>query len=387
MPKRLAPPSPLSRKQLSRRAKEEKQRRWLLIGTAALFALVVLIIAWGLYDQYVLRPRKPVATVEGTVIRLDTYQKYVRYRRADYRNYLQRLESYRQSINASGGDQTILLQYIDQQIQQVKQQLMSVSTTVLEELIDDQIIRHECARRGITASEDEVQLRLEEQFGYDRNPPTPEPTPVTATVPITVTPTPTTAPMTEEQFLEESRAYFTRVQQETGFTERDFRYLIETSILREKLEAALKAEAPTTGEQVHARHILVKTREEAEQVLARLRAGESFEALAQEVSTDESNKDKGGDLGWFGRGVMVKAFEDAAFALEPGQISDIVETSFGFHIIRVDERDPNRPLEGAALQQAQEKAVEDWFNARRTAPDVVRSWDSSMIPPDTTAGS
>lgn len=263
---------------------------------------------------------------------------------------------------------------------------MSVSTAVLEELIDEQIVRHECARRGITATADEVQKRLEEQFGYDRNPPTPEPTPITATVPITVTPTPTQAPMTEEEFLKQSREFFERIQQETGFTEQDFRRLVETSILREKLEAALKAEAPTTGEQVHARHILVKTREEAEQVLARLKAGEPFEALAKEFSTDESNKENGGDLGWFGRGVMVKAFEEAAFALQPGEISDIVETSFGFHIIRVDERDPNRPLEGVALQQAQEKAVEDWFNARRTAPDVVRSWDSSMIPAEAIAG-
>ncbi|HVG31886.1 MAG TPA: peptidylprolyl isomerase [Pyrinomonadaceae bacterium] len=81
-----------------------------------------------------------------------------------------------------------------------------------------------------------------------------------------------------------------------------------------------------------------KARPTAEDVLRRARAGESFEKLAQEYSADPSNKNKGGDLGWFGRGRMVKAFEDAAFALQPGQISEVVQTEFGYHIIKVEER-------------------------------------------------
>lgn len=81
-----------------------------------------------------------------------------------------------------------------------------------------------------------------------------------------------------------------------------------------------------------------KARPTAEDVLRRARAGESFEKLAQEYSADPSNKNKGGDLGWFGRGRMVKAFEDAAFSLQPGQISEVIETEFGYHIIKVEER-------------------------------------------------
>lgn len=84
---------------------------------------------------------------------------------------------------------------------------------------------------------------------------------------------------------------------------------------------------------VHCAHILVKTEKEVNNVLERLKKGEKFSAIAKDVSLCPSKK-RGGDLGTFGRGQMVKEFEKAAFALEKGQISGIVKTQFGYHILR-----------------------------------------------------
>ncbi len=90
-------------------------------------------------------------------------------------------------------------------------------------------------------------------------------------------------------------------------------------------------------DQVKASHILVKTKEEAEEIKQKLDTGDNFEELAKEHSIDGSAQ-AGGDLGYFSKGRMVKPFEDAAFALEIGEISDIVQSQFGFHIIKVTDK-------------------------------------------------
>jgi hypothetical protein len=95
----------------------------------------------------------------------------------------------------------------------------------------------------------------------------------------------------------------------------------------------------------------------AEEVLAKLRAGGDFNALAKEHSGDPSNKNNGGDLGWFGRGMMVKPFEDAAFALKPGELSSVVETQFGYHIIKLDERRMQDSPNGQPVEQVRARHI------------------------------
>jgi peptidyl-prolyl cis-trans isomerase C len=103
-------------------------------------------------------------------------------------------------------------------------------------------------------------------------------------------------------------------------------------------------------EQVKARHILIqvpkeasdeekkKLKEKADEVLKKVKAGEDFTKLAAEYSDDPGTKSKGGDLGFFSKGSMVPAFEQAAFSLKPGEVSELVETEFGFHVIKIDEK-------------------------------------------------
>ena len=164
---------------------------------------------------------------------------------------------------------------------------------------------------------------------------------------------------------------------------------------------ARKEERFTEEKQVQARHILFSiadnasderkadTRSAAQEILERAREGEDFAALAEEYSQDTGTANNGGDLGFFGRGRMVKPFEEAAFDMEVGQVSDLVETPFGFHIIKVEAIQPERikPLEEVAdtvaealLEQksraiAEQRAREDRKNiaAGTTLPEFAES--------------
>jgi len=144
----------------------------------------------------------------------------------------------------------------------------------------------------------------------------------------------------------------------------------------------------TTPEQVRASHILFKTegkdeaavRKQAEAVLARAKAGEDFAKLANEYTEEEVGKTRGGDLDFFGRGQMAKEFEEAAFALKPGQISDIVKTSFGLHIIKTTDHKPEtkRPLEEVRAQ------IEDqlkWERAQNEAQRLADDLDKQIDDP------
>ena len=112
--------------------------------------------------------------------------------------------------------------------------------------------------------------------------------------------------------------------------------------LRARYDKEIAAQ-PAVNE-IHARHILVKTKEEAEGIIKELDGGAKFEDLANKHTTDPSGKTSGGDLGWFGPGQMVPEFEKAAMALEPGSYTkEPVQTQFGWHVIKVEDKRPKQP--------------------------------------------
>lgn len=113
--------------------------------------------------------------------------------------------------------------------------------------------------------------------------------------------------------------------------------LVTPDKLQARYQEKLKSMPPE--DEVHARHILVATEQEAKDVLAELKKGTPFDKLAKEKSTDKASGAEGGDLGWFKRTDMVKEFSDAAFALKKGETSEApVKTQFGYHLIKVEDR-------------------------------------------------
>ena len=129
-------------------------------------------------------------------------------------------------------------------------------------------------------------------------------------------------------------------------------------------------------EEVHARDILVASREDAEAIKAELATGKPFEVLAMEKSTDPSAAQNGGDLGFFSRGMMVRPFEEAAFALtEPGQVSEPVESQFGWHVIKLEGKRQSAPpaievLRAQLQQQVMFQAFEDSVGTLKSGIEI-----------------
>lgn len=116
-------------------------------------------------------------------------------------------------------------------------------------------------------------------------------------------------------------------------------------------------------EQVEASHILLDTKEKADELLAQLEKGADFAKLAKENSTDTASAAVGGDLGFFGKGAMVEPFEEAAFAMEVGKM-EVVESEFGFHLIKVTDK---KPAAEAKFEDAKDEITESLVSQKMQA--------------------
>ena len=158
-----------------------------------------------------------------------------------------------------------------------------------------------------------------------------------------------------------------------GYTnEADFAEAQRKALLAQRVRDAVLA--PLNGDivQVHARHIVVRTEQQANDILARLENGEAFETLAQELSIDVTTKDRGGDLGWFtANELMDERLSDVAFGLEPGQIAGPIPTLIGYHVIQVIER-AERPVEPERLPLLMENVFMSWLDGQFRAAIIER---------------
>ncbi|MBW6471657.1 MAG: peptidylprolyl isomerase [Anaerolineaceae bacterium] len=431
-------PSPekkiVSKKHKARLQQEQQQRKMLVIASIIIVAIVLIVVAYGILDQTILKNQKPVAKVGDTVIRAEEFIKMVKLERQQMNGQAYQYETYKQFF---GFDEQNTA-YFDSLIQQIQAQMAvpeTVGATVLTSMIDTKVIGFYAEENGIDVTEQEIQDAIQRDFGYFPNgTPTPENTVVpyaTSTMSPTqyalVTPTPTVTPIEEVDENEEESstevevvepeatpeeveevisatptvspsptAYTEDLYQENyrsfvenfgkiGLNEKDIQKLYRVQLISQKVYELITADVPTEEEQLWARHILVATVEEAQDVLNRLEDDEDWSNIAAEVSTDTSNKDRGGDLGWFGKNAMVTEFETAAFELEIGEISDPIETRFGFHIIQLLGKEV-RQIESSKLDQNKQLFFNEWLTQEK-AKYTIEQYDDvwTKIVPNTPA--
>jgi hypothetical protein len=149
------------------------------------------------------------------------------------------------------------------------------------------------------------------------------------------------------------------------------RLIARPTLARQKVTDALSAQVGQTAEQVHAAHILVATHDLAQQIYQQAtQPGADFAQLARQQSTDKATAVNGGDLGWFAREEMVAPFADAAFKLQPGQISQPFQTQFGWHIVKVFEHAQDRPLTDAQIEKIKQARVDRWLEEQKAATHI-----------------
>ncbi|HEY4691742.1 MAG TPA: peptidylprolyl isomerase [Anaerolineae bacterium] len=245
---------------------------------------------------------------------------------SDYQNQVAKFEA------------AAIAQGVDPNTPDGQAQLAQVRDNVLNGMIDQMLIEQEARRKGIAVADAELDAAMQEIVASAGGPDA-----------------------------------FTAQIAALGETEEDFRKGQRASMLASKVRDQVIADVQPVAPQVHARHILVDNVDLANSLLAQLQAGADFTSLAQQYSQDTLTRAGGGDLGWFPRGTLVsKEVEDAAFALQPGQYSGVVQSAFGFHIVQVIESDPARPIPGEQLVDLQKAYFERWMASLRSAANIEK---------------
>ena len=244
-------------------------------------------------------------------------------------------ESYDQQVAQA---QTYFLQQPgqDARSQVSRQGLQELQKQVLDWMIDQVLIEQASSSMGITVLEAEVEAEVSRMKGGD------------------------------EERLEKWLAA-------NGLTASSLRQQLRVDLITSAVRDRVTASVQRRAEQIHVRHILVSDQEVAQSALERLRQGQDFVTVARDVSEDGTTRASGGDLGFLPRGVMSPAFEEAAFALEPGEISDLVRSDFGFHIIQVVKIEPEHPVSDELWPVVQQRVFESWLAERRAEADIQRN--------------
>jgi foldase protein PrsA len=359
---KAVPKTPMTKRQLSRHQKEQRQQRLAIAFVAAVVVLIVGVLGFGLFREFIYIPSRPIAVVNGVTIPVSTYAKVMAFRQLILDQQINYYESQATAITDS--NQQAFLQFEQQQLQDMR---MNLSMQVPEDLIEEELIRQEAVKRGLTVTAADVDALLAKSFTQPAS---------TTTETTTITDTATATPLPTPNWQDNYKQYLAAF----GISDADYRqFAAEPQAYREKLTTAIGAEVPTSAEQVHVRDILTDTYEAAVDIAKQLQEGGDFAEIAKQSSTDSATKDNGGDMGWLPRGIESTDFDQAVFALQPGQISNPITTTNGVEIIKLEERDPNRPLDASNLETLQSQAFTNWLDEAKKGSGVQRAIDSDKV--------
>jgi parvulin-like peptidyl-prolyl isomerase len=240
------------------------------------------------------------------------------------------LEVYQKEVSQT--EQALVEQGLIMEGEEGQAQLTQIRQNVLNGLIEQALIEQAAAAAGISVTDEELEATVQES--------------------ITVG---------------QGKESFDQWLAENDLTLDEFREIQRSQLLASKMIEHVTALVPTAAEQVHARHILTSDPAKAQASLDELNGGANFAAVAQQASEDISTAANGGDLGWFPRDVplMPPVVVEIAFTLEPGGISDVIESEQGYHIIKVEAREENRPLTPEMVLYVRQKAFETWLGGQR----------------------
>jgi parvulin-like peptidyl-prolyl isomerase len=380
--------SPMTRRQLSRWQAEKRQERLALLFVIGTIALVAFILSYGAWTEVIGRPRQVVARVGSTNITLQQVADVMKYqaKTLDEQINLTNSQVAQAQVQAqSDPNSSFLYQYLQQQLQQLQLERLQLNNgqTPMEDLIEQTIIKQELARDNVTVTSADIDQAIQEQFQPQApapSEPVTDTTTVTVTGPITntpvLTPTPSPTPIPADAW----QARYQDTLTTYNITDAEFRrFTMQPLVERQKLQDIIGATVPTTTEMVHASQIQVATIADAQDIITLLNASPSadFADFAKKRSIDDATKDNGGDLGWFPRGEHDPIFDDAVFALDPGQISGVISTTTSIYVVKVWEKDPNHPLDQTRLDQAKTTAFNNWLDQQKQSSDIQRYLDAA----------
>ncbi|MBN1260641.1 MAG: hypothetical protein JXB35_08170 [Anaerolineae bacterium] len=368
------PQKTVTRKQLAHRKRDEQLQR-ILIWSAVGVGVVIIVLLVAALVSGLTTASKPVAKVGEVEIPVKDYQARVRLERLNTRATVIQYQDLVQQLQAEGGEgNTAFVEQFQSQLQTLETQLSPAFASafgggVLETMIEEEIIRQAAVAEGLSVSEDEVDLRLEEYIGYDR----------AADVEVTDPLTDTQAPMTEAEYREIYESFKTVYLRQARLSEEAFRRILEIDLLRPQLVEAVTQDVETQADQVQITLLITGTEEAAQLFKQRLDAGEDLQALVDELNADENENSAANALSWYSEDQLTTFFGEelagVAFDLTVGAASAPILGQDGRYYVVYTLGHEVRDLDATTLQQNREAAFNEWLEEQKAVLVERFEWD------------